>query len=117
MAEVRRITREDLLEKIEGGEPIVIVEALGASYYESAHLPGAVNLPHDRVEELASEVLPDKDAEVVVYCSNLACQNSVIASRRLEELGYTNVFEYEEGKQDWIDGGYPTESGPMARVS
>jgi rhodanese-related sulfurtransferase len=46
---------------------------------------------------------------VIVYCSNLPCPNSTIASQRLAALGYTNVREYEEGKQDWIDAGLPTE--------
>jgi hypothetical protein len=27
-------------------------------------------------------------------------------------MGYENAFEYEGGKQDWIEAGYPTESGP-----
>lgn len=82
-----------------------------------AHLPGALNFPHAQVDELAPELLPDKDAPVVVYCSNLACQYSVVASKRLVELGYTNVFEYEEGKQDWIDAGLPTETGPADRAA
>jgi len=25
-------------------------------------------------------------------------------------MGYENVFEYEGGKQHWMDAGYPTES-------
>jgi len=25
-------------------------------------------------------------------------------------MGYENAFEYEGGKQDWIEAGYPTES-------
>jgi len=25
-------------------------------------------------------------------------------------MGYENAFEYEGGKQHWIDAGYPTES-------
>jgi rhodanese-related sulfurtransferase len=103
------ISRTDLLARIEAGDPIVIVEALGPMYYDDAHLPGARNLPHDRVDELAAEVLPDRDAVVVVYCSNTACQNSVVASRRLEQLGYSNVLEYIEGKQDWIEAGLPVE--------
>ena len=82
-------------------------------YYEDAHLPGAINIPHDRVGELAPTLLPDKSVEIIVYCSNKACQNSPQAARRLEALGYENVRDYEEGKQDWIEAGLPTESGAM----
>jgi hypothetical protein len=31
-------------------------------------------------------------------------------------MGYENVCEYEGGKQDWIDAGYPTESGASRRL-
>jgi len=24
-------------------------------------------------------------------------------------MGYENAYEYEEGKQDWVNAGYPTE--------
>jgi rhodanese-related sulfurtransferase len=89
----------------------VVVEALPAPYYEDAHLPGALNLPHDSDDATIAEVLPARAAPVVVYCSNLACQNSTILSRRLTQLGYTDVREYEGGKEDWITAGLPVESG------
>ena len=110
MTTVRNISREVLQQKLAGGDEFVIVEALGPMHYDEAHLPGARNLPHERVDELAAEVVPDMEVFVVVYCANTACQNSVIASRRLAELGYTNVHEYVEGKQDWIEAGLPTEA-------
>ncbi len=109
-----RITREELKAKLDRGEDVVIVEALPLMYYEDVHLPGALNLPHDRVDELAPRLLPDKGREVVVYCSNLACPNSTIAATRLTQLGYTRVREYEEGKQDWIEAGLPVERGAQA---
>jgi rhodanese-related sulfurtransferase len=109
MPTVTAIARQEIEAKLEAGDDFVIVEALGPMYYDDAHLPGARNLPHDQVDALAADVLPDKDAFVVVYCSNTACQNSVVASRRLVELGYTNVHEYVEGKQDWIEAGLPVE--------
>lgn len=106
------ITRSEVQAKLEASA--TLVEALPAMYFEDAHLPGALNLPHDQVDELAPALLPDLDAEIVVYCSNAACQNSTIAARRLSELGYTRVFDYEDGKQDWIEAGLPTASA--ARV-
>ena len=108
------ITRTDLQARIDRGDELVLVEALGPMYFDDAHLPGAINVPHDRVEELAPLVLPDKDATIVVYCSNTACQNSVVASRTLDRLGYTNVLEYVEGKQDWIEAGLAVERTVVA---
>ncbi len=110
---VKEIGREGLRAKLERGEGVILVETLGPRYYEEAHLPGAINIPHTEVDELAPELLPDKSAQIVVYCSNRACQNSPQAARRLDALGYENVYDYEEGKQDWIEAGLPTESGPV----
>lgn len=62
------IGREELKAKIDSGDDVVLVEALDPEYYEDAHLPGAVNLPLDSIGELAPEILPDKDADIVVYC-------------------------------------------------
>jgi rhodanese-related sulfurtransferase len=105
---VTPISRDELLLEI-ADHAVTVVEALGPIYYDDAHLPGAINIPHDRVDALAPSLLPDKDARIVVYCSNTACQNSVVASQRLVELGYRNVFEYVDGKQDWVEAGLPIE--------
>ena len=66
---VQEISREDLKAKMDRGDDFVLVETLEEEHYELTHLPGAINLPPgqtDRVQEL----IPDKRAEVVVYCAN-----------------------------------------------
>jgi len=112
---VTKLTRADLQARIAGGRPI-LVEALGSTYFEDAHLPGAINIPHEQVDELAPELLPDRSAEIVVYCASTTCRNSEIAARRLEQLGYTNVAEYVDGKADWIEASLPVESGVVASL-
>lgn len=62
------IPREELRDKVERGDGFSLVETLGQEYYRHEHLPGAINLPTEEVRERAAEVLPDKDAEIVVYC-------------------------------------------------
>ena len=64
------ITLDELRAELDSGREPVLVEALGPLSYEEAHLPGAINVPHDRVEELAPALLPDRDAAIVVYCAN-----------------------------------------------
>jgi rhodanese-related sulfurtransferase len=107
-----RISREELKAKLDRREALVLVEALPAKYYLDKHLPGAINIPHDQVEAMAPALLPDKAAAIVVYCANGPCKNSGIAADRLIALGYRDVRDYHEGKQDWIEAGLPVETGP-----
>ena len=106
---IRRIHRDDILAHLRAGMRMTLVEVLPEKYYREGHLPGAIQMPHDEVRARAGAVLPDKDAFVVAYCANTACQNSRIAAQTLAAMGYTNVAEYEEGKQDWIEAGLPIE--------
>ena len=64
------VSREELKGKIDRGEGFILVETLPEVAYKHERLPGAVNLPPDRVRELAPRVLPDKSAAIVVYCSS-----------------------------------------------
>jgi len=68
-AELATIGRQELKQKIDNKDYFFLVETLPAEYYNHTHLPGAVNLPPDRVQELASTVLPEKTADIVVYCA------------------------------------------------
>jgi rhodanese-related sulfurtransferase len=104
------ITRQELQQEI-ANNAVTVVETLGAMYYEDAHLPGAINIPHTEVRAIAPALLPDLDAPIVTYCSNTACRNSEIAANELRSLGYTNVRKYAEGKQDWVEAGLPVEKG------
>ena len=67
---MENISREILKGKMNRGEGFTLVETLQEVAYRHEHLPGAINLPPDRVRELAPRLLPDKGAEIIVYCAN-----------------------------------------------
>ena len=108
------IDRTTLAARLASGRVPVLVEALPEKYWRDWRLPGARHLPHDQVAALAPRVVPDRSAEIVVYCASAACQNSHIAARHLEALGYSNVAVYAGGKQDWQDAGLSVERGDLA---
>jgi rhodanese-related sulfurtransferase len=114
MTTFRHIHRDDIHAHLQAGTVMHLVEALPEKYYRDGHLPGAIQLNHDEIRTHAETRLPTKDAFIVVYCANTACQNSRVAAQTLASLGYTNVAEYEEGKQDWIEAGLPIESDQLA---
>jgi len=63
------ITTDDLKTKL-ARKQITVVETLAPERYREAHLPGALNIPPDRINELAPQLLPNKNAEIVTYCTN-----------------------------------------------
>jgi len=108
-AALREIDVETLRAKLERGDSLVLVDALGPISYGVAHLPGAVNIPPERVEELAPVRIPSLDTEVVVYCANPRCESSVEVAERLVRLGYRNVLHFSGGKEAWRAAGLPLE--------
>jgi rhodanese-related sulfurtransferase len=94
-------TREQLKARIEANPKLMLLEALPEKYFNDWHLPGARHFPHDQARALAASVVPDKSAEIVVYCASKTCQNSHVAAKTLDSLGYSNVAVYAGGKEDW----------------
>jgi rhodanese-related sulfurtransferase len=64
------ISREELRQKIEQKDKFILVETLPEAAYDHNHLPGALNLPPDQITALAPQLLPDKGADIVVYCAS-----------------------------------------------
>lgn len=106
----KTITRDELRTALEDGS-VTVVETLRAEHFEQGHIPGAIHIHFDAVGELAPELLPDRDAAIVTYCSNTQCRNSEIAANQLAKMGYSNVRKYAEGKDDWAEAGLPLEVG------
>lgn len=105
------IGRESLWRKMRSGDELVLVDALSPISFAASHLPGAINMPPQRVDELAERRIPDRDQEVVVYCANPGCDSSVEVATRLIELGYRNVRHDAGGKRGWANAGWPFEGG------
>jgi len=61
------ISTEDLKSKLDQKQ-VTLVETLEPERYREAHIPGALNIPPERINELAPQLLPNKDAEIVAYC-------------------------------------------------
>ena len=67
---VNTISRDELKRKIENKDSFRLVETLPKIAFEHAHLPGAINITSDQVRNLAPELLPEKNADIVVYCAS-----------------------------------------------
>ncbi len=102
------IKKEELKGRLDDHN-LTIIEVLKPEEYEKGHIKGAINIP---LGTIASEVKQrfDEDQEMVVYCSNHECTASPTAARKLEGSGFSKVYDYEGGKKEWKEAGYPMES-------
>ena len=105
---VKSLKKEKLREMIDKGEDFVLVNVLSEESFWKKHIPGSINIPvhEDGFKEKAKDLLPGKDEKIVVYCASFDCSASPKAAKKLEELGYTNVYDYEGGIKEWESAGY-----------
>ena len=107
---MKTINRKQLQQKLEGNG-VALVEVLAPDAYQNFHLPHAINVPlGESFERDIQQAVPNKSQAVVVYCQSDQCDASPKAAKQLEQIGYTNVFDYEAGKTDWKAAGLPVEA-------
>jgi membrane protein DedA with SNARE-associated domain/rhodanese-related sulfurtransferase len=104
---IARITPEELKEKIDAGEDILVVDLRHALDFEAnpETIPGALHIDAADLEE-AYEVIP-RDREIVLFC---ACPNEVTAARLallLRSKGITRIRPLSEGYEGWRSRGFP----------
>ncbi len=96
-----------------GGESkqsgLVVVNVLDKVLYEDCHITGSINIELDCLEKEFSTI--EKDAEIVLYCSNFQCSTSEYVAKQLRKQGFEHVSVYEGGTAEWYQAGLPVE-GP-----
>lgn len=106
---MKTISAQELKEKLDSGADVEVINVLSKDSHETKHIPGSKNIPVDELEERAPKELPDKNKEVIVYCASKDCQASPNAAKKLEEMGYANVEDFEDGLAGWQEAGYEFE--------
>src|SRR5690348_1547891 len=107
---VRTISLDDLKKRLEGDKRPVLVDVREKDEFKAGFIPGAVHVPRGFLEMQAEQKLPEKNAEIVVYCAGGT--RSAFAAKTLSELGYTNVWSANPGFVRWKDLRYPVELPP-----
>lgn len=104
---VRTMTFDELRARLAAPPAPLLVDVREKDEFRGGYLPGAVHLARGFLEMQAEQKLPDKSAEIVLYCA--AGVRSAFAARTLAELGYTNVVSLNPGFVRWKDMGLPVE--------
>lgn len=97
-SDYKKITAEDAKNKMEENQDVIVVDVRTLSEYDEGHIEGAILIPNETITDTPPELLPDLDAEILIYCRS--GNRSQQAAEKLIDLGYTNVYDFG-GIIDW----------------
>lgn len=89
---------------------VLVIDAQGDGKFDTAHIPGAVDIRLDDVLEQAGPLIDRPDRRVILYCTDSECLGSEFVGTQLVQAGYTNVGRFPGGVAEWADAGLPVET-------
>jgi len=98
-AEYHQVSAEEAKKMLDANRNIILLDVRSEEEYKAKHIPGATLLPLPEIESKAANVLPDKNAVILVYCrSGVRSRN---ASNQLVSMGYSQVYDIAGGISGW----------------
>lgn len=104
------ITPEALALRQSRGSAPLVIDVRSASEYAAGHVPGAVLLPHDKIQQRLPELDLALDREIILYCRS--GRRAALAEDRLRALGVTNLRQLEGHWKRWEAGRLPVDALP-----
>lgn len=104
-ASMQLISREELRARLDRGDDFKLVMTWTDQAYQAKHIPGSIHI----FEPDKALKLLDPEDEIVVYCTNVACNASITAYWFLVNHGYQHVWRYAGGLLDWERAGCFTQ--------
>ena len=89
--EYRKISAEEAKKMLDENAHVILLDVRTETEYKENHISGAILLPHNEIEKKAEEILPDKEALILVYCRSGV--RSKAAATTLISMGYTTVYD------------------------
>lgn len=101
------VARDELVRRARSGD-VVVLDVRPTAEYASGHIPGAVSVPLEELEQRLDD-LP-ADVEIVAYCRGAYCVLAYDAVERLTAAGRRSR-RLHEGMLEWRLAGLPVEDG------
>jgi rhodanese-related sulfurtransferase len=92
------------------GADLVVIDTRSTAGWAQGRIPGALHIPGPELADRAPSMLPDQDADIVVYCWGPGCNGSTRAALTLASLGYRRVRELIGGFEYWAREGLAIET-------
>ena len=97
-ANIQYVSMNDIEKIMNENENYIILDVRTIEEYNDGHIPGAICIPNETIDENVVSKLPDKEQLILIYCRS--GNRSKQATKKLKDLGYLNLIEFG-GIIDW----------------
>ncbi len=103
-----KVFAEDVIDLAEKLPELLIIDARITQDRKQGYIEGSVSLPDIKTDcKSLARVIPAKSAPVLFYCNGVKCGRSVKSSRRAVKCGYTNIYWFRGGFEEWKNKAFP----------
>ena len=96
--QIQYVSMDEITTIMQENTNYIILDARTIEEYNEGHIPNAICIPNETIDETVTTKLPDKDQLILIYCRS--GNRSKQAALKLQQLGYTNLVEFG-GIIDW----------------
>lgn len=107
LAEATVIGQTTLQSWQQSGKEILLLDTRSPEEFAAGHIPGAVNIEFNRIDQALGQLAPWKDKTIVVYCRS--GRRAGIAEAYLEQQGFSGLHHLDGDILGWNRAGLPLE--------
>jgi rhodanese-related sulfurtransferase len=106
---IKECTSTDVKGRLDRREPFHFIDVREDEEFARDRAKGARHIGRGILERDIESLIPDKQADIVLYCGG--GYRSALTAESLGPMGYTNVRSMDGGIRAWREAGYPLEQG------
>ena len=95
---IKHVSMDDIVQIMNENTDYIILDVRTISEYNQGHIPNAICIPNETINEDIINELTNKNQMILIYCRS--GRRSKEAAEKLKQLGYTNLIEFG-GIIDW----------------
>jgi phage shock protein E len=84
-----------------------LIDVRSPEEFAEGHIPGAINMPYDAIDDYISELDGNKEKPVIVYCRS--GRRAKLAMKVLQALDFSEVMHLEGDMLGWSAAGLPVD--------
>ena len=100
LAQATDISQAELTQRIKTKHEQLILDVRSPEEYKEGHIPGAINIPYDRLDSRLAEIGLHKNKDVVLYCKS--GRRSAIAANILQSAGFSKLQHLDGDMDGWL---------------